>query len=177
MSVTLQFDVKPGDTFRYRSTFTSRRDGKTTTNTVQSSERIVAVTPDTVHVVQSDDPERIAMVYDRLGYPIDVMQEGRSIKQDMPEDMFDISNQLVFPPQPVDVGDTWEAMDGVVRVAYRLIGIDDMHGREVAEVHSTESSYSGPIKHWVELSTGRLVRKEYWVGSGEGGTATVIQRI
>jgi len=177
MSITLQFNVKPGDTFRYRSTFTSRRDGKSTVNTVQSSERIVAVTPDTVHVVQDDDPERIAMVYDRLGYPTDVMQDGRSIKNEMADDMFDISNQLVFPPGPVNPGDTWEAQDGVVHIAYRLIGTGNMNGREVAEVHSTQSSYTGPIKHWVEIATGRLVRKEYLVGSVEGGTTTVIERL
>lgn len=175
MPVTLQFNVKPGDTFRYRSTFTNRRDGKA--NTMQSSERIVAVTPDAVHVVQDDDPEQIAMVYDRRAYPIDVMQAGRSIKDDMASDMFDISNQLVFPEGPVNPGDTWEAIDGVVRVAFRLVGTATMNGREVAEVHSTESSYTGPIKHWVELATGRLVRKEYLVGTVEGGTATLIERV
>jgi hypothetical protein len=173
MSITLKFAVKPGDTFHYQSSFTSRGG----TNTMRSSEKIVAVTNGNVHVVQPDDPDALEMVYDPRGYPIDVRQNGASVKDDMPGEVFDISNQLIFPPGSVNPGDTWEANDGVVHISYKLIGVGTIGSREVAEVHSTQSSYTGPIKHWVELSTGRLVRKEYLVGAPGAGTTTLIERV
>ena len=177
MAIALQFSVKPGDIFRYRSTFTSRSSGKPSTNSITTAEEVVATTPDRVHIVQLDDPDALEMVYDRRGYPVDVLQGGVSIKSDVAEDAFDISNQLIFPPGPVNIGDTWQANDGVVRVAFQLVGTGIINGREVAEVHSTEDSYTGPIKHWVELATGRLVRKEYLVGSPDRGTTTLIERV
>ena len=56
-------------------------------------------------------------------------------------------------PGPVNPGDTWDANDGVVSIEFRLIGTSVMNGREVAEVYSMESSYTGPIKHWVAAAT------------------------
>lgn len=176
MAITLRFNVRPGDVFAYQSTFTFRRDGKTTVNTTRTEERVVAVTNDSVQISLPDDPD-FAMAYDARGLPIDVLQGGRSVKAEMPGEMFDISNQVVFPPGPVNPGDTWDVADGVVRVSFRFVGTGTLGGREVAEIHSTESSYYGPIKHWVELSTGRLVKKEYVVGRPDAGTTTVIERV
>lgn len=177
VTITLRFNVQPGDRFEYRGTYTSRRGGKSTTTTVNSAEEIVAVTADTLHVVQSDDPDRLVTVYDGCGYPIDMLQDGRSIKEEVPGEAFDISNRMIFPQGPVDIGDTWEAKDGFVSVSYRLIGVGTLSGRDVAEIHATQSSYYGPIKHWVDLATGRIARTEYFVGGPNEGTSTVIERV
>lgn len=176
MAITLRFNVRPGDVFAYQSTFTSRRDGKTTVNTTRTEERIVAVSNDVIQVSLPDDPD-LVMAYDARGLPIDVLQGGRSVKAEMPGEMFDISNQVVFPVGPVNPGDTWDVRDGVVHVSFRFVGTGTVGGREAAEIHSTESSYYGPIKHWVELATGRLARKEYQVGAPDSGTTTVIERV
>ena len=177
MTVNLQFNVKPGDLFRYLSSFTTPDRGRTTTNTAQSAERVVGVAEGSVHIVQPEDPDGLVMVFDRRGYPVDMLQNGVSIKDEMPGEAFDISNRLIFPDRPVNPGDTWEADDGVVRVTFRLIGTGALKGREAAEVHATTSGYNGPIKYWVELATGRLLRQEYVVGGPGGGTTTVIERM
>jgi hypothetical protein len=177
MAITLQFGVKPGDTFEYHSTFTSERDGKPTSNSVRSAERVVALEGGNVHFVDPNDPENLVTVYDRRGFTADILQAGASIKNDMPGEMFDFSNRMIFPEGPVSPGDTWEARDGAIHVSYRLIGTATLKGREVAEVHATESSYTGPIKFWVEIATGRTLRQEYLVGDPVRGTTTVIERI
>jgi hypothetical protein len=177
MAITLQFGVKTGDTFRYRSTFTSQRDGKPTSTTVESSEQVVTVAGDKVHIVDPGDPEAMVTVYDRRGFPVDVLQGGASIKDDMPPDVFDISNRLIFPERPVSLGDTWTADDGTVHLTFKLIGTGMIAGRQAAEVHGLESSYTGPIKFWIELATGCKLRQEYIVGDPVRGTRTVIERI
>ena len=67
MAITLRFGVKPGDTFRYQSTFSSQRDGKLTKNSVESAQQVVAIDGDKVHIVDTNDPDRLVTVYDRRG--------------------------------------------------------------------------------------------------------------
>lgn len=177
MSIALQFDVKEGDTFRYQSTFTTRRGGKATANTNRSTQRVVKVTDTTVQVTDPDDADAFITVKDRRGYPVDFWQGGVSIKDDLPGEVWDISNQLIFPERPVNVGDTWDADDGSVHVTYRLVGTGTLRGRDVAEIHSTAPGYTGPIKFWVELATGMLMRQEYVVGAPGNDTTTMTERI
>ena len=172
MTIPLQFNVKPGDVFRYRSSFTMRGGSQTPANTAASAARVEAVRDGGMHVATPEDPEAGVMVYDRRGYPVDILDHGVSIKADMPDDIFDISNQLIFPERPVGIGDTWEASDGTVRVAFRLVAISAPQGRQTAEIHATADGYAGPIKYWVEVATGWPLRQEYTVG----GTSTVVER-
>jgi hypothetical protein len=176
MTVNLQFSVKPGDLFRYQSSFTTLDRGRKTTNTAQSAERVVGAGDGLVQIVQPEDPDALVMVYDRRGYPTDILQNGVSIKNEVPGEAFDISNRLIFPDRPVNPGDTWEADDGVVHVSFRLIGTGALKGREAAEVHATTDGYYGPIRYWVELASGRLLRQEYMVGGPNSGTTTVTER-
>ena len=172
MTIQLQFNVKPGDVFRYRSTFITRGSGQPATNTGQGTARVEAVRDGGIHVTAPEDPDARVMVYNRRGYPVDILDNGVSIKADMPDDIFDISNQLIFPERPVGIGDTWEASDGTVRVAFRLVAISAPQGRQTAEIHATADGYAGPIKYWVEVATGWPLRQEYTVG----GTSTVVER-
>jgi len=169
MSVSLQFNAKPGDVFRYQGRYTSR----TGTNTNRTEERVVAVEGGGIQIVDPNDPEQMVTVYDRRGYPVDILQNGASIKADMPEDVFDISNRLIFPDGPVNPGDRWAADDGVVHVDYQLVGTGRLKEHNAAEIHATTQGYNGPIKYWVELATGKLLRQEYQVGT----TSTVIERL
>jgi hypothetical protein len=175
MSILLQFNVKPGDVFRYRSTFTPRGSGRPAASSVQSNYRVEAVQAGSLHVMLLEDPNSGVMAYDRRGYPVDVLVNGVSIKADMPGEVFDISNRLIFPERPVEVGDSWEADDGTVHVSYRLVAFSAPRGRQAAEIHATTEGYTGPLKYWVEVSTGWLMRQEYTVG-GSSGTTTIIER-
>jgi hypothetical protein len=177
MSITLQFNVQEGDTFHYQSTFTLQRGGQASTNASQSTERVVKVEADAVHLMDPNEAEPLVTVRDRRGRPVDFLQDGVSIKDELPEDVWDISNALIFPPGPVEPGDTGEVDDGVVRLTYRLVGTGTARGREVAEVHATAPGYSGPIRFWVELATGMLMRREYTVGGAGNTTTTVLERI
>ena len=177
MSISLQFNIKEGDTFHYQSTFTSRSGSKTNTNSNRSAKRVVQVTDSAVHLVDPDDPEALVTVLDRQGRPGDFLQGGVSIKDDLPEDVWDISNQLIFPDRLVNVGDTWEVDDGHVHLTYKLIGASALRGREAGEIHAVSSGYAGPIKFWVELATGMLLQQEYDVGGGNNATTTVMERI
>lgn len=177
MTIQLQFNVKPGDVFRYRSTFITRGSGQPTTNTGQGTARVEAVRDSGILVTTPEDPDARVMVYNRRGYPVDILEHGASIKDDMPDDIFDISTQLIFPDRPVDIGDTWEANDGTVRVTFRLVAISAPEGRQTAEIHATTEGFSGPIKYWVELATGWMLRQEYTIGGPNGGIATVVERV
>ena len=176
MTINLQFSVKPGDVFPYRSTFTTRGSGRSTTNNSQSTYRVEAVQDGNVQVAQLEDPDSGVMVYDQRGYPVDILDHGVSIKNDMPGEVFDISNRVIFPDRPVDIGDTWEADDGTVHTSYRLVAVSMLLGRPAAEIHATTQGYYGPIKYWVEMATGWPLRQEYTVGGPNGGTTTVIER-
>ncbi len=177
MTIQLQFNVKPGDVFRYRTTFTTRGRGQPATNVGQGTARVESVRDGGIHVTAPEDPDARVMVYNRRGYPVDILEQGVSIKAEMPDDIFDISNQLIFPGRPVDIGDTWEANDGTVRVTFRLVAVSAPQGRQVAEIHATTDGYDGPIKYWVEVATGWMLRQEYAVGGPNGGSSTVVERV
>jgi hypothetical protein len=177
MSINLQFNLKPGDRFRYQATFTTQSGGKKTVNSNQSTVQVVAVSASAIQLVDPNDPEAMISVIDPLGRPVDFLQGGVSIKDDLPDDMWDISNTLIFPGHPVNPGERWSVADGHVHITYQLIGTSLFKGREAAEVHATTDGYYGPIKYWVELATGQRLRQEYIVGGSQGGTATVIERI
>lgn len=177
MSITLQFNVKEGDTFRYQSIFTTRRTGKTTTHSSRNAQRVVRVTDAAIHLDDPNDLESIITVLDRRGYPVDFLQGGVSIKDDLGGEMGDISNRLIFPEQSINIGDTWDADDGTVHMTYKLVSVGALRGREAAEIHATSPGYSGPIKFWVELATGMLLRQEYAVGAAGNATTTVTERV
>ena len=177
MSITLQFNLKPGDLFRYLATFTTRGGGKQTVNTNQTAVRVVAVSDTAIQLVDPDDPEAMISVIDRRGRPVDFLQGGVSIKDDLPGEVWDISNSLIFPDHAVNPGERWAVDDGQVHVDFQLIGAGPVKGRDTAEVHATTDGYYGPIKYWVELATGQRLRQEYTVDGPNGGTTTVIERL
>ncbi len=148
-----------------------------TTHSSRSAQRIVCVTNTAIHLADPDDLESIITVLDRRGYPVDFLQGGVSIKDSLGGEMGDISNQLIFPEHPVNIGDTWDADDGTVHVTYKLVGVGALRGREAAEIHATSPGYSGPIRFWVELATGMLIRQEYVVGAAGSATTTVTERV
>jgi hypothetical protein len=177
MSISLQFHVQAGDLFNYQSTFTRRSGGKTSSNSSRSAQRVVEASGDRVQFVDPDDPERLVSVVDGRGRPVDFLQDGVSIKDDLPEDVWDISNRLIFPDRPVNLGDAWEVNDGHVHLTYQLTGTSQLKGREAAEIRATSSGYGGPILFWVELATGMLLRQEYTVGGRDNATTTVTERV
>jgi hypothetical protein len=123
-SVTLQFRVKEGDSFRFECTFSTQPKRH------HYTERIVKVTDAVIHVTNPDDSDPFIDVGDSRGYSVDFLdlKSWRSIKDQLPEDVWDIYNWLILPDHSVKIGDTWEADSGKIRVKYRLVCTGTLRG-------------------------------------------------
>ncbi len=98
-------------------------------------------------------------------------------------ELFESPSNLVLPPNEVGTGSTWsiseKSGDNSLKVNYLLKSFEKINAFTVAQIESVAEEISGvrpvgPVKTWIDVASGRMIRASGAVTSKVGGVSVRI---